>query len=280
LLRIRNGEMPWQVLDGVHRASLVELVRELSLQSLTGADLDRLVHAWHHLPAWPDSAEGMSRFRSGSVLTTLSNVGMAHLVDINLAALLPFDCVLSTGLVRLCKLTPRAAQPAPRHLRRGNLAEALLPGGDRPALAAGEIALSHDDLRTAASGAARRLIADGVTQGTHVALFAENSAAWIVSYLGLQLLGATVVGMNPAFKEAEAEQILTDSEAAVALVDAGRQPLIDALRARLPALRTTARVEEIGSIAPFPRAGEGRGGGSLTPESPAILLYTSGTTGS
>ena len=37
LLRIRNGEMPWQVLDGVHRASLQELASELSLQSLTEA---------------------------------------------------------------------------------------------------------------------------------------------------------------------------------------------------------------------------------------------------
>jgi malonyl-CoA/methylmalonyl-CoA synthetase len=108
-----------------------------------------------------------------------------------------------------------------------------------------------------------------------VALFAENSAAWIVSYLGLQLLGATVVGMNPAFKEAEAEQILTDSEAAVALVDAERQPLIDALRSRLKALRQTARVEEIGP------SGKGRVGDlpSLNPEHPALLLYTSGTTG-
>src|SRR2546421_12984122 len=55
LLRIRNGEMPWQVLNGVHRASLQELVSELSLKSLTEADLDRLVHARPHLPAWPDS---------------------------------------------------------------------------------------------------------------------------------------------------------------------------------------------------------------------------------
>src|SRR6266576_776133 len=99
LLRIRNGEMPWQVLDGVHRASLQELVNELSLQSLTEADLDRLAHAWHHLPAWPDSVEGMSRLRSRYVLTTLSNSGMAHLVDLNRASRLPFDCVLSTELV-------------------------------------------------------------------------------------------------------------------------------------------------------------------------------------
>src|SRR3989440_7298194 len=174
---------------------------------------------------------------------------------------------------------PPEDEPARRYLRRGNLAEALLPGGGRPALVAGEIALSHDELGRAASGAATRLTEGGVTQGSHVALFAENSAAWIVSYLGLQRLGATVIGMNPAFKEAEAEQILTDSEAAVALVDARRKPLIDSLRPRLPALRQTARVEEIGSTAPSPLAREGRGGGSLTPDSPAILLYTSGTTG-
>jgi len=84
--------------------------------------------------------------------------------------------------------------------------------------------------------------------------------------------------MNPAFKEAEAEQILTDSEAAVALVDAGRQPLIDKLRPRLKALRRIGHVEEMGSV-PSPLVGEGQGGGSLTPEDPALLLYTSGTTG-
>jgi 2-haloacid dehalogenase len=103
LLRIRNGEMPWQVLDGVHRASLRELVTERSLQSLTEADLDRLVFAWHRLPPWPDAVEGMSRLRARYVLTTLSNGGMAHLVDLNRAARLPFDCVLSTELVRTYK---------------------------------------------------------------------------------------------------------------------------------------------------------------------------------
>src|SRR5438067_5798014 len=182
---------------------------------------------------------------------------------------------------------PLEDEAARRYLRRGYLAEPLLRGGSRPALIAGNITLSHDELRAAASGAAGRLKEVGVTQGLHVALFAENSAAWIVSDLGLQQLGATVVGMNPAFKEAEAEQILTDSEAAVAVVDAGRQPLIDALRPQLKSLRRTARVEEIGSSvqspiaspSPSPLVGEGRGAESLTPEDPALLLYTSGTTG-
>jgi len=116
LLRIRNGEMPWQVLDGVRRASLQELVTELSLESLTEADLDRLVHAWHHLPPWPEAVEGMSRLRSRYVLTTLSNGGMAHLVDLNRASRLPFDCVLSTELVRTYKPDPRVYRLVPELL--------------------------------------------------------------------------------------------------------------------------------------------------------------------
>src|SRR2546430_5955377 len=169
---------------------------------------------------------------------------------------------------------PPDTEAARRYLRRGNLAEALLGGGSGPALVAGDLALSHDELRAAAGQAASRLEQAGVTRGTHVAMFAENSGAWIISYLGLQLLGATVVGMNPAFKAAEAEQILTDSEATMVLVDAGRQPLVDELRPRLTALRTAALVGEIGSAVPPPQPSPPNGGGrfprvKLAPENPA-----------
>jgi len=113
LNRIRNGEMPWQVLDGVHRASLREVISELSLPSLTEADLDHLVLAWHHLPPWPDAVAGMTRLRSRFVLATLSNGGMAHLVDLNRASRLPFDCVLSVELVRTYKPDPRVYRLVP-----------------------------------------------------------------------------------------------------------------------------------------------------------------------
>src|SRR5438094_7857080 len=155
---------------------------------------------------------------------------------------------------------PLQDEAARRYLRRGSLPEALRRDGGRPAVVAGDMAPPCGERRRAAGESARRLKESGVTQETHVALFAENSGAWIVAYLGLQLLGATVVGMNPAFKAAEAEQILSDSEAAVALVDAGRQSLIDALRPRLKALHQTARVEEIGSV-PSPPCGGGSGWG-------------------
>jgi 2-haloacid dehalogenase len=111
--RVRRGEMPWQVLDDLHRASLRELVAEFSLHSLTESDLDRLVFAWHHLPPWPDAVTGLSRLRSRFIQTTLSNGGMALLVDLARSGRLTFDCILSTELVKTYKPDPRTYRLVP-----------------------------------------------------------------------------------------------------------------------------------------------------------------------
>jgi 2-haloacid dehalogenase len=111
--RVRLGELPWQNLDDLHRAMLREVVTEFSLQALTHADLERLVFAWHHLPAWPDAVSGLARLRSRFVLTALSNGGMAMLVDVARAAALPFDCILSTELVKSYKPDRRIYRMVP-----------------------------------------------------------------------------------------------------------------------------------------------------------------------
>src|SRR3984893_14004081 len=49
--RVRRGEVPWQVLDDLHRAMLQEVIEEFSLEQLTSADRDRLGYAWPALPA-------------------------------------------------------------------------------------------------------------------------------------------------------------------------------------------------------------------------------------
>lgn len=108
--RIRKGAVPWMLMDEVHRASLGELTGEFGLEKLSEADLDRLVLAWHRLPAWADAAAGLSRLRDRFVLTTLSNGGMAMLVDIVRYAGLNFDCILSTELVKTYKPDPRVYQ--------------------------------------------------------------------------------------------------------------------------------------------------------------------------
>jgi 2-haloacid dehalogenase len=110
---VRRGERPWQVLDELHRAALEELIVEFSLQELSEQDRRRLVMTWHHLPPWPDAVPGLTRLRADYILTTLSNGGMALLVDLLRADGLPFDCILSTELVQSYKPDPRTYRLVP-----------------------------------------------------------------------------------------------------------------------------------------------------------------------
>jgi len=103
----------------LHRAALREVVATFSLQSLPETDLDRLVFAWHHLPPWPDAVAGLTRLRSRFVLATLSNGGMALLVDLARTGSLPFDCILSTELVKSYKPDPRIYRLVPDLLAVG-----------------------------------------------------------------------------------------------------------------------------------------------------------------
>lgn len=115
--RVARGEVSYTILDDVHRSVLDHLIRDFSLKDLTDEDRHRLVLTWHHLPAWPDAVDGLARLRAHYILTTLSNGGMAHQVDVVRFAKLPFDCILSTELVKTYKPDPRVYQLVPSLLR-------------------------------------------------------------------------------------------------------------------------------------------------------------------
>jgi 2-haloacid dehalogenase len=110
---VREGRAPWALMDELHRGTLLEVIRKFSLDALTEGDIDRLVLAWHRLPPWSDSSAGLSEMRDHYILTTLSNGGMALLVDLVRHGYLHFDCVLSSELVRSYKPDPRVYQMVP-----------------------------------------------------------------------------------------------------------------------------------------------------------------------
>ena len=114
---VAQGESPYVVMDKLHGQALDKLAGQFKLESLDAAEKRRLVLAWHHLPAWSDAVEGMNRLRRRYVLTALSNGGMAHLIDVARFARLPFDCILSTELVKTYKPDPRVYKMVPELLR-------------------------------------------------------------------------------------------------------------------------------------------------------------------
>lgn len=98
---VRRGELPWTSLDGLHRRSLDELLTEMGIAEAFDEDArQRLVRAWHQLPAWPDAADGLERLRSRYVVAALSNGGFALLTHLAKAAGLRFDCIISAELAR------------------------------------------------------------------------------------------------------------------------------------------------------------------------------------
>jgi malonyl-CoA/methylmalonyl-CoA synthetase len=153
-----------------------------------------------------------------------------------------------------------------RRLRSGTLPAELLKAGRGVVLRAGDRKLTRDELRAEAERVAGGLAAQGVKPGDRVGLYAATSLDWVIAYLGLQRAGAVLVPMNPDYHSAEAAHIVGDSEPAVVIADAQRAAIVEQIGKRVILL------EKLPSGAPpeMPR---------LTPESPAAILYTSGTTG-
>lgn len=96
--RVRRGEQPWTTLDGLHRASLDELLEEFGAGAAGEATRAELVLAWHRLDPWPDSVAGLTRLRTRHVLAPLSNGNVSLLVDLARHGGLPWDAVLSAEL--------------------------------------------------------------------------------------------------------------------------------------------------------------------------------------
>ena len=104
--RVRNGELDWTRIDGLHRIILEQVAAEHGLGDLPPAELDELNRAWHRLPAWPDTVEGLTLLKRHFTITTLSNGNFSLLTDMAKAAGLPWDCIISAELFHHYKPDP------------------------------------------------------------------------------------------------------------------------------------------------------------------------------
>jgi 2-haloacid dehalogenase len=114
--RVRKGEVPWTILDDLHRTTLERLVAEFGIVGLTDADLDHINRGWHRLRPWPDSIPGLTRLRRRYIIGPLSNGNVALLVNMAKAAGLPWDMVCSTELFGHYKPDPETYLGAARIL--------------------------------------------------------------------------------------------------------------------------------------------------------------------
>jgi malonyl-CoA/methylmalonyl-CoA synthetase len=136
----------------------------------------------------------------------------------------------------------------------------LESASDKEAVRFGERALSYAELRDVAAQLAHQIAA-----ATRVAVWATPSLETCASVVGALVAGIPVVPINPKSGERELGHIVGDSEPTVVLAAPGTElpPALDAL----PRLD----VDLDRSDRPLPSEPD--------PESPALVVYTSGTTG-
>lgn len=101
--RVRNGDLPWTKLDRLHRMLLDDLLTTFKIAGLSEAEKDQLNNVWHRLDPWPDAVEGLTRLKRRFVIAPLSNGNLSLLTNMAKHAKLPWDCILSTELVRRYK---------------------------------------------------------------------------------------------------------------------------------------------------------------------------------
>ncbi|WP_329216899.1 acyl-CoA synthetase [Streptomyces sp. NBC_01485] len=137
------------------------------------------------------------------------------------------------------------------------------PSG-RPALRFGERSLTYAELAAAAGAVGERVRGAG-----RVAVWATPSLETAVGVVGVLLAGVAAVPLNPKSGEKELGHILSDSAPGVVLAAPGDE-LPEALR-ELERIDVDVDVDGDGV--------GGLGGEAVGDEDPALVVYTSGTTG-
>ncbi len=142
--------------------------------------------------------------------------------------------------------------------------------GDAEALIDGPLRLSYTELAGRIRQAAGAFHALGIAKGDRVAIWAPNSADWVIAALGLLTSGGVVVPVNTRFKTEEAADIITRSGAKAVLVEKGFLGQDFEVPAGVPAIDVKSGFLE--GAEPFECA-------DIDGDDISDIIYTSGTTG-
>ncbi|GAA5175761.1 AMP-binding protein [Pseudonocardia eucalypti] len=152
--------------------------------------------------------------------------------------------------------------------------------------------VTFDQLWRRSRRVAAGLLARGIRPGERIAVAAPNQAEWLELFFGAASIGAVLVTLNVRYRESELDYMLNQAEVRL-LVTAARAGDMDfeafypGFRSRVPSLEHvlylggTGDGERFGDLPGDPAdPGElDRLAGRVRSADPAVILYTSGTTG-
>jgi fatty-acyl-CoA synthase len=174
------------------------------------------------------------------------------------------DTAVDTAALRHASAPALGSWPA----RRARIAP------HRPALVEAERTVTYTELAERTARLAAVLAGRGIGPGDRVAYLGQNAISVFETYFAAWLLGAIVAPLNYRLAAAEIRYMLEDSGASLLVHSADTDALVAATGPAGPVLKVGAEYEDaVAATEPLadPPA--------VTLDDPAILLYTSGTTG-
>lgn len=141
--------------------------------------------------------------------------------------------------------------------------------GDAEAVVDGPLRLSFTDVVDRIRCAAGAFADLGIEKGERVAIWAPNSAEWMIAAFGLMTAGGVLVPVNTRFKAEEAADIIDRSGAKAVLIQKGFLGQDYAAPAGIPVIDLNS--DFLGSGKPFSR--------DVSGDDISDVIFTSGTTG-
>jgi long-chain acyl-CoA synthetase len=157
------------------------------------------------------------------------------------------------------------------------LEQAVASQPDRPAVRMDDLVLTYRQLHDAAARVTALLASAGVEPGDRVGLMLPNVPAFPIAFYGALGTGAVVVPMNPLLKSREVGYYLGDSGAKV--IFAWHAAAGEAAKGAADAGAQVITVEEPDLSGPLAGVTPQREWADAAHDDDAVILYTSGTTG-
>jgi long-chain acyl-CoA synthetase len=125
----------------------------------------------------------------------------------------------------------------------------------------------------------------GLARGDHIAVLHPNSAQTIISYYSIFKLGGVVIPINPIYTPREIKYILNNSQAKALILHESFLSAIEEIKAEIPLVKHFIVREDTASMETAVTGYLGSPLASIKsrnfqPDDPAVIFYTSGTTGS
>ena len=135
--------------------------------------------------------------------------------------------------------------------------------------------LTFGDLRRRAAAVARDLLARGLEQGDRVIMLSPDKVAFLHVHLGIMLGGGVSLPINFSSTRDEIAYFLENSGARIVFAGRDQMSIVDGLRTQSPRLEHVLTEDWYQSLPPA----QDLPPGSFSEDDPALILYTSGTTG-